>query len=264
MSRRRAILCADDYGQSEGICDGILRLVEARRLSAVSCFSLAPSWPEAGLRLLPHRQAVHLGLHFNLTEPFGRAARPLSYWLLRSRLPGMPRQALLNELLRQIDAFSQVQNALPDFIDGHEHVHALPGVRDALAAAIALRWSGKDKPYVRAPDALADGGDTPLKASILKFLCRGMASRLRRGGVASPSWFAGVYSLRASADFPGLMAAWLAACPDRGLIMCHPAVGEGDADDAIAAARRREYVYLASEAFASLCRDQDISLGKAA
>jgi len=263
---RNVILCADDFGQSAAISEGILRLVDTGRLSAVSAFSQSPHWPEAGRRLLAY--PVDLGLHFNLTHPFTAMARPLSYWLVRSRLPGLSRQELLAEFLRQIDAFADIVGALPDFIDGHQHVHALPVVRDALSDAIALRWTGRDGPrlrpgpYVRAPDALAHGGDSPFKAGILAWACRGFKAHLRTNGLQYPEWFGGLYSLHASADFPALLAMWLDACPERGLLMCHPGMTDDDDSDPIAAARQREYAYLAGDSFVELCRAGDIRLAR--
>ncbi len=38
----------------------------------------------------------------------------------------------------------------PDFIDGHQHVHVLPGVRGAILSAISARY-GDAKPWVRNP-----------------------------------------------------------------------------------------------------------------
>jgi predicted glycoside hydrolase/deacetylase ChbG (UPF0249 family) len=41
---KRIVLCADDFGQSAAISQGILQLVQAGRLSAVSCMTEADSW----------------------------------------------------------------------------------------------------------------------------------------------------------------------------------------------------------------------------
>ena len=162
----RLILCADDYAQSHAISAGILQLISARRLSATSVFSQSPLWPVLA-RELAHAD-VDVGLHFNLTEPFVAGSRGLNYWLINSQLRALQRQQLKQRILEQIDAFSHALGRLPDYIDGHQHVHALPVVRLALTDAIAARWTDTPRPYVRAPDRLADSGDARLKGVILK------------------------------------------------------------------------------------------------
>ncbi len=53
------------------------------------------------------------------------------------------------------DAFAQAMGRMPDFIDGHQHVHALPGVRRVLAAVLPTLFPAA-KPYLRDPvDRLA-------------------------------------------------------------------------------------------------------------
>ena len=44
------------------------------------------------------------------------------------------------------------------------------------------------------------------------------------------------------------MEGWLQTAPPRGIIMCHPALSAGP-DDAIGAARAREFAYLGSADF---------------
>ncbi|HEX5419482.1 MAG TPA: ChbG/HpnK family deacetylase, partial [Gammaproteobacteria bacterium] len=137
-AKRSLILCADDFALDEAVSEGILRLVEARRVSAVSCFADAPSWPEAGARLrdLSGRE-IALGLHFNLTERFGFGERPLGYWIAAGVLRAVNARAIGRHLQRQIERFREIAGRLPAFIDGHQHVHAFPVVRDAVAAAAA-------------------------------------------------------------------------------------------------------------------------------
>lgn len=149
---------------------------------------------------------------------------------------------------------------LPDYLDGHQHVHTLPVVRDALFDAAAQHWSGPTKPYLRAPDRLGDAGDSQGKGIILKTVCTGFAGMAGRHGLATPAWFGGLYSLTAQADFPGLIRSWLQHCPDGSLIMCHPGLPPDDASDPIGAARQREYRYQTSTAFEEDCRRYGITL----
>ncbi|RQO76182.1 cellobiose phosphorylase [Aquitalea sp. FJL05] len=265
MSTRRLTLCADDFAQSPAISQGILDLLQAGRLSATSVMTQSPHWPGLAAPLSELQQQADIGLHFNLTHDFARERqliKPLSHWLLLSQLRCLPYQTLLDSLLQQIDLFSQHFGRLPDFIDGHQHVHALPVVRDALFAAIALRWTDSRKPYLRAPDHLGHPGDSRLKAVVLQMVCRGFAQAASQHGLVCNRWFAGLYALQAEAGFATLMQQWLNACPDGGLMMCHPGLPADDASDRIAAARAVEYCHLGSTAFADACREAGVQLGK--
>ena len=253
---RTFILCADDFAQSAGISAAILDLLAARRLSATSVFSQSPLWPVLAPQLaaLPD---IEVGLHFNLTHPFESTARPLAYWLIKSQLRLLPQHWLEDQLHRQLDAFVTVWGRLPDFIDGHQHVHALPQIREALFATLA-RWHAA--PYLRAPDRLGHAGDRRSKAVILKSVCHGFFHQACEAGYRLPAWFGGLYSLSPQANFPALMAEWLAAAPEGALLMCHPGTGE-DADDPISGARCQEYRYLSSAHFADACQLADAKPG---
>lgn len=259
---KRLTLCADDFAQSRAISSGILQLLEAGRLSATSVMSQSPLWPELAPALKALAGRADIGLHFNLTHPFDASARPLGYWLLRSQLRLLSRVELRDQLLAQIDRFSEHFGQLPDFIDGHQHVHALPVVREALFEAIALRWTGSAKPYLRAPDRLAHHGDSGFKAVLLKALCRGFSARAQALGYAVTPWFGGLYSLSVEADFAGLMPLWLAECAAGSLMMCHPGLPADDRDDPIGPARVAEYSYLASTQFAEDCLAAGVEIGR--
>lgn len=248
--KRPVILCADDFAQSPGISQGILALIDAGRLSATSVFSESPHWHALAPALAA--RAVDAGLHLNLTEPFRPGTRGLGAWLVLSQLRLLSQQALLGRILAQVDAFAEAMGRLPDYLDGHQHVHGLPVVRDALLQAIALRWPPETRPYLRRPDRLADGGDSVFKARVLQACCRGFSASLRPHGLQGPDWFAGLYSLTPGADFPRLMRGWLGRAPAGGLIMCHPGLPDA-APDPIAATRPLELAYLASDAFVDDC-----------
>ncbi|PXX42930.1 MULTISPECIES: ChbG/HpnK family deacetylase [Aquitalea] len=265
MSPRRFTLCADDFAQSPAISQGILDLLQAGRLSATSVMTQSPHWPALAAPLSALQQQADIGLHFNLTHDFANGPqllKPLSHWLLLSQLRCLPYQALLDSLLRQIDLFSQHLGRLPDFIDGHQHVHALPVVREALFAAIALRWTDSNKPYLRAPDHLGHPGDSRLKAVVLQTVCRGFAQAASQHGLVCNRWFAGLYALTPEAGFATLMQQWLQHGEEGALLMCHPGLPADDASDPIAAARAVEYGYLGSAAFAEACRTAGVELGK--
>jgi predicted glycoside hydrolase/deacetylase ChbG (UPF0249 family) len=265
MTPRRLTLCADDYAQSPAISQGIVALLQAGRLSATSVMTQSPHWPALAAPLREMEQQADIGLHFNLTHDFAdgpQLIKPLSHWLLLSQLRCLSHTGLRDSLLRQIDLFSQHLGRLPDFIDGHQHVHAFPQVRDALFDAIALRWTTNSKPYLRAPDRLGHPGDSKLKAAVLRQACRGFAAAAQQNGLRCNPWFAGLYALQPQAGFATLMQQWLQACPDGGLMMCHPGLPADDASDPIAPARALEYRHLGSQAFAEACQQAGVQLGR--
>jgi predicted glycoside hydrolase/deacetylase ChbG (UPF0249 family) len=256
---RRLILCADDFAQSPGISRGILDLIGAGRLTATSVFAQSACWQELAAELAP--LPVDTGLHINLTEPLTVPVRSLGYWLLASQLRLLSRAQLRDRLLAQIDAFADAMGRLPDYLDGHQHVHALPVVRQALTDAITLRWPAQTRPYVRRPDRLADLGDSGFKGKVLKACVAGFSRHVQQHGLAGPSWFAGLYSLTPGADFAALMRHWMETAPDGALIMCHP--GRADPQpDPIAATRPLEYAYLNSDLFLADCAASTVRLAR--
>lgn len=247
-------LCADDFAQSPAISAAILELIACQRIAATSVMSQSPLWPALAGELAGLAGQADIGLHFNLTHPFTDDARPLSHWLLKSQARLLSRSWLRDGLLRQIDSFTEHFQRLPDFIDGHQHVHALPVIRGALFEAISLRWKDGERPYLRAPDRLGHAGDSWLKALVLKGVSKGFARHADALGFATSPWFAGLYSLTPETNFAELMQRWLALCPDGSLLMCHPGHAASDGDDPIGAARALEYRYLSSQRFDEDCQ----------
>ena len=140
---RKLALCADDFGQSKEISSGIFDLIACRRVSATSVLTEGPDWPESSWRLRELQAHADVGIHLNLTHPFENTSgnRPLLYWLLLTQLGMVSRDWVLQRFLKQIDLFVKYFKRLPDYLDGHQHVHAFPVIRDAMMAAIDTHWS---------------------------------------------------------------------------------------------------------------------------
>lgn len=261
---KRIILCADDFGQSAAISAGILQLVQARRLSAVSCMTEADSWREWGAQLAQQHDAIDIGLHFNLTHPCelqSWKARPLNSILIDSLCGRLDRNALAIALHTQLDRFEAVIGKTPDFIDGHQHVHMLPGIRSVLLGEIARRYTGS-KPYLRNVNPRLAHNPAPFKMLLLKTLNTGFADAALRTGLACTRRFGGIYSLRPDADFAASMQGWLAMARSGDLLMCHPGIATIDATDPIAATRPRELQHLAGDSFAAQLRGANVELSR--
>lgn len=245
-------LCADDFGQSASINDAIVELIRCQRLGAVSVMSQGPAWPDGARALDECQQAADIGLHLNLTHPFPDSlpVRPLAWWLVAAPLGWVRRGEVRAAFQSQIDAFVKHFGRLPDYLDGHQHVHALAVIREVLTEVIAENWRGQPQPWVRAPDCLLDSGRVPLKAWVLRSATRGFAKHLQRSGLRHTRRFGGLYALDAEADFAGLMGSWLHELPSGTLLMVHPGKESHDLDDPIGAARVVEYNYLKSSELA--------------
>ena len=255
MSRRLA-LCADDFGMAPGVCEGIVELAGDGRLTAISCLANAGHWRNGAAMLAALSPAVEVGLHFNLTE--GRAVSP-DLTRLWPRLPTLPRLITLAHLGRiplaavraefdaQLDAFASAARRRPNFVDGHQHVHHLPVVRDVLLDAMA-GW--EPKPAVRNTGRVLGPGYRIKRALIEATGGRALQRGLARAGIPHNAALTGVYDF-AEPEYRALMRGWLASVPTEGaLLFCHPgAPARAAGSDPIAVARVREYRYLRSGGF---------------
>lgn len=237
------ILCADDYGLSPGVSRGILELCAARRLSATSTLVTGENWPDDATKLQQVRTTTAIGLHLNLTlgiplvpHPSARhldnAGRflPINKLVVASLTRRLDAAAIQQECSAQIAAFLDATGFLPDFIDGHQHAHALPIVRQGLIAAIqAQDWTSP--PLIRIPSNTASrfalSQMKPSKATIVNWLSKGFRTTLQNAGLPFNTTFAGFSAFSSAVDYrPELEAALIAyhptAAPHCHLVMCHP------------------------------------------
>ncbi|HEY2190129.1 MAG TPA: ChbG/HpnK family deacetylase [Caldimonas sp.] len=265
---RTVAVCADDVGLVDGVAATVVELAAAGRLSAASCLATAPGWRAAAARLAGAPTSLELGLHFNLSEGAPLSAELRRHWptlpglarlLAAAALHALPLAAIGAEFRAQAGAFGDALGRVPAFVDGHQHVHALPGVRELVLDAIAA-WP--ESPAVRSTGRVLGPGPalkrTVIEASGGRALERALVAR----GVAHNRVLLGAYDFGA-VDYRALMQRWLAAAPrEGGLLFCHPCIDAGDADS-ISAARRREAAYLASDAFAADLAAANVTIGSA-
>ena len=265
---RLLALCADDFGAARGIDDGVVELAAAGRLAAVSCLANAEHWPGDAPSLRGVAGRIDIGLHFNLSE-----GRPLSAELARvwPRLPALPRliamahlgllprSAIRAELACQLDAFAAAIGTAPRFIDGHQHVHHLPGVRGIVLEAVARM---RPMPAVRNTGRVLGPAYRVKRMLIESTGGRALLRQLVRRGIGHNAALTGVYDFE-EPDYRALMQRWLAEIPAEGaLLFCHPgAPSKAAASDPIAAARVRELAYLRSPEFGADLAAADIVLG---
>ncbi len=265
-SPRTVVLCADDYALAPGVSRAILDLIGRGRLTATSCMTASPCWPEHGPWLAPLRERADIGLHFTLTgaqPPLGPMPRtapggrlpPLGRLMRDALLRRLDAGEIRAELDRQFDSFVAVHGAPPDFIDGHQHVHQLPVVREAVLDLVEARC-GRGT-YVRCcwepPAASLRRGVSPLRTVVIATLGRRMRALLARRGIAANDGFRGVHDFTGRVPYAELFPRYLDGPGARPLVHCHP----GIIDDALRAidpvtdTREEEYRYFGSDAFAA-------------
>jgi chitin disaccharide deacetylase len=266
---KHLILNADDFAFNAAVSRGIVALAQKGRLTATSAMTLSPRWAQDAPALVEVRDQVDVGLHLDWTSPFAINAghgHGLKRTLLSAVLGGFNKTKASKVIEKQLDAFEQVWGAPPSHIDGHQHVHQFKGVRDALVDIIVKRYGdlpGNRKPYLRiskSPSTLLD-----LKANVIAALNSNAIKNIAvKVQITTSKGLYGIYDFHGDeATYARLMSQWLVAAPDHAIIMCHPAIGELDAfdeDDGIAAARQREFNYLASDAFAQALAQAGVNL----
>lgn len=249
------ILNADDYALSGPVDDAIVHLACEGVVGAASALACAQRWPQAARRIagLP----IDVGLHLCLTSAArdGHDDRLLPL-LGRALLRTLNSRALRAAIAQQCDRFEDALGRAPVFVDGHQHVHQLPQVREALLDELALRYA-PSLPALRVCRPAVFRG---LKAALIAALgAAPLEHAARAKGCEVNSDFAGVYRF-ATSRLPAQWRQWLGSLSgERPLVMCHVArTREGAVaqyGDPILAARLAEFAWLSSAAFKTLCEE---------
>lgn len=243
---KRITLCADDYAQSPPISRAILRLVEMRRIDAVSCLTLSPTWRKDARNLMAVADGQRIGLHFNLTLPFAQPRHGISKIMAASLLRAIDRSWLKRTFDSQWQSFIRFIGRPPDFVDGHQHVHVFPVVREIIASEIASRSPSCTVRNLAPPPSLPPD---LAKRRLLETLNHGMLRTLRKHGLTTNHSFAGFRDYERNSGFPDLFRKWLEATTADTLIMCHPGLPGDDPADPIHRCRTAEFRYLSSPDF---------------
>jgi predicted glycoside hydrolase/deacetylase ChbG (UPF0249 family) len=275
---RHIWLCADDYGISPSVNAAIRELILRGRINATSVMTAAPHLTENdeadALEMLNSgEKRAALGLHVTLTAPFaplsadysplrGGAFLPLNEMMRLSLARRLQSERLVIEIASQLRAFVSAFGHVPDFVDGHQHVHLFPQVRDAVLKVVAeaapdawVRQCGRARSGRRLRDR---------KALVLDILSQGFRRKARRLGIATNPGFAGAYNFNAKGDFAKTFPRFLAGLPDGGLIMCHPGFVDTELErlDPLTTQREREFAYFNSDVFPQALADHAVALAR--
>ncbi len=267
------IISADDYAQSEAIDSGILALIQQGRVTAASCLTLSPRWPASASRLDKQiRARADIGLHLDFTQYPQPVQYPLTKLIARAVMRSLPTKLIYQSIQTQLDRFEDGLGTVPDYIDGHQHVHQLPQIREALLEVVCQRYSSQ-LPWIRiAKPALADG----IKGMIISALgAKALATKSTQAGLRHNQCLLGVYAFDGSVDgYFTRLDRWLKLVSGShvNVLMCHPAIIEAanpfellstavsTPKDVIFAARLREYEVLSGNEFLGLLAKHDMTL----
>jgi chitin disaccharide deacetylase len=271
---KRIILCADDYGLNTAVSQGIIALLRLGRLSAVSCMTTSPLWPQFSSLLKPYRQQADIGLHFNLTEGkplsdaysrrYGNNFFTLPQLIIRAFLGQLNREAIEQECEAQLNQFVAETGVLPDFIDGHQHIHQLPIIRKAVVN-VYLRYLNNRKAYIRATYRRVRpySRSAHIKQIIIGFCgASGLKQLLKKHTIPHNPIFGGIYSFGSVSQYGQAFSYFINNIRDLGLIMCHPGLQNEKEKDPISSARFGEYLYLSSPQFVTDCEALGVELIK--
>ena len=269
-------LCADDYGMSPAVNVAIRDLVVRGRINATSVMVIAPSFNRSeavSLNILNASETrVAIGLHVTLTTPYrplSRNFQPVRDGIFLSNretarhsfLHLLRRETLESEISSQLQEFITAFGRLPDFVDGHQHVHLFPQIREALLSVVKnvapnvwVRQCGRSGPLHK---RVADG-----KAIALDILSSGFRRLADQCGVHVNPAFAGTYGFAKNADYARIFPKFLRGLPAGSVVMCHPGFVDAELQrlDPLTTLREREYFFLIDDAFPSLLDAHGVTL----
>jgi predicted glycoside hydrolase/deacetylase ChbG (UPF0249 family) len=150
---------------------------------------------------------------------------------------------------------------VPDFVDGHQHVHLLPQISDALLTVVKetlpdawVRQCGRVVPL-----AARFADHKGLLLDIMSYRFRRRAAAL---GLRTNPGFAGTYQFDDAANFPALFPRFLDRLPDGSVVMCHPGFVDAELQrlDPLTTLREKEYAYFAGDAFPAALASHGVAL----
>jgi len=253
------ILCADDYGLNPDISNAIIDLANQGRLSATSCITNSPLWQSTAPLLQTIKDKIQIGLHFNLTEGDG-CLGSIHKLLILSHLRLLSNKKISAAFKTQYQAFVDEMGCAPDYIDGHQHIHHLPIIREVLLTQYREGYIDANC-YFRS--VAHDSRTSSLKDYIIQHSgVKQFKNQLQNNQIAHNPTFSGIYDFTSDTQYNKIFPQFLDEIGDKGLIMCHPGNNQNSPDDPIAKNRYQEYCYFNSDQFISDCTAANITLAR--
>lgn len=168
--------------------------------------------------------------------------------LVKTHMRSIKLSLIAEEFLAQLEQFTKTMQQLPDFIDGHQHIHQFPVIRKVIldlyaqklknsGAAIRSTWPSITLPQFR------------FKANVLCITGgKALLKQLIQRGIPHNRYFSGIYDFAPDTNYRELFRQWMSLSQENTLIMCHPGESSNNGDP-IAHARIKELDYLSSDNF---------------
>lgn len=257
-------VCVDDFALYAGIDEAVCELVNDGAVASFSVMSTAPRWLRESAPLAAQLTRPHeVGLHLNFTHRFSGFPEvfDLKQLILRAYLHQLSREKIRASIEQQFDLLVAGLGRLPDFIDGHQHVHQLPMIRTILLDVVQRRYVGVKKPWIRS--TLPNTPHANLKSRVIAGLgAKTFARALVGQGLGFNRQFFGAYSFAKNEQnrFQTALPQWLTDASSGALLMCHPCASSNNDDDPIASQRVQEYRFLRSPAYRRLREEMVIEV----
>lgn len=265
---RSLCIAVDDFGLHAGVCLAALMLSRVGRAQAIGCMVGAPAWSQWApeLQELDAHQ-TEIGLHLDLTQhPLHLQPQKLGSLILHCWLRVVKRTGIRTEIRAQLDAFEQRTGSPPAYVDGHQHVHQFPVVRDELLAELQLRYADH-LPWLRNTARYSSvRADQPvpwrqtIKPRVIEALgAAELAHQAMALGFRQNAHLLGVHDFSVDEDsYLAWTGQWLQACDSGDLLMCHPSLGMHAQD--VLGSRIHEYGVLSGNAFGEMIEKNGIRL----
>ena len=256
--KKSVCICVDDYGLYPSINQAVIRLIELKRINAVSCLVGASAWGSwAPALMTAAKDTVDIGLHLDFIEcsidPKNRQS--IAALILKSHSGLLNPTAVRNEIRTQLDRFETLFDRAPTFVDGHLHVHQFPIIRSELMIEIKRRYAD-NKPWIRSTRSAPRNQPHGLswKQKIKPFVIQNtgssqLLSLLTHQGYRHNQDFSGIYDFGVGGlTFANYLHHWLQQIAHGGLMMTHPSTGVDSADPA-SKSRHAEFKVMSSPQF---------------
>lgn len=267
------IINADDYALSPGVSLGIRQLLHAKAINATSVMTNSLYWPKEALLLRPFKTSADIGLHLCLTDLSPHTVMPklaqngvlpsLKVLMKKAFLRQLPLEEIRLEFKAQLNDFIQRMQCFPAHLDGHQHIHCLPGIRQVVID-LYLEQLREQSPhtYIRHCGTqhwwsfVRDG----LKAKIIHGLSISFSLMLKKHRIPHNNVFTGIYDFnkRNQLGYEVLFKRfWKEVTKEGGILMCHPGhVDEAlKAQDPLTGPREAELQFFLSEGYKKLIAD---------
>lgn len=268
---RPVIINVDDLGLSDAVNEAVIALGKLGRVHSTSYMS-GGHIDQAHIDALK-RLGIQIGLHLDFTGIYNSTVKgSLPALIASSYLRKIDAAAVMDIIDRQLDSFEDTFGRIPVFIDGHQHVHQFPVIRQCLAEVMTRRYHNPQSRSISVAARVTTPLVNDVKSWTIYLLGGGAWDQLcRQYHIPTNSRFGGVYDFKATETILAkLWASWFSHCPlttldlpdppPPSLIMCHPAKPSTSWTDEIKAAREVEYAWLSSAAFNELCDEYNIEI----